>query len=143
MKKFFFKIKGRQYDVQVQEYDDNIAKIDVNGTIYEVEVEATKKSVSKTPTLVRKRVETRPSDAKIKQSAGGGSLKQVKAPLPGNIVKVNVKEGDSVKAGDTVMVMEAMKMENNIQAESDGVVSAVKVAAGDAVMQDDVLMEMK
>lgn len=142
MKKFSFKIKGRQYDVDVQEYEDNIAKIEVNGTVYEIEVEGNKKVVSKTPTLVRKRVETKPGDAKIKSTSGGGK-NTIKAPLPGNIIKINVKVGDTVKAGDTIMVMEAMKMENNIQADANGVVSNIKVATGDAVMQDDVLVEME
>lgn len=141
MKKFFFKIKGRQYDVEVQEYEDNIAKVDVNGTVYEVEVE-NNKPVSKTPTLVRKRVENKPGDAKIKSTGGSGSS-SIKAPLPGNIIKINVKEGDTVKAGDTIMVMEAMKMENNIQADSEGTIATIKVAVGDAVMQDDVLVEIK
>lgn len=140
MKKFFFKIKGRQYDVEVQQYEEGVAQVDVNGTVYEVEVEGPKKPTAKTPTLVRQRVDNKPEDAAIKTSgARGGSIK---APLPGSIIKVNVNVGDNINAGDTVMVMEAMKMENNIQAESAGTVKAIKANIGDTVMQDDVLIEL-
>ncbi len=140
MKKFFFKIKGRQYDVEVKQFEEGIAEVDVNGTVYEVEVEGPKKPTSKTPTLVRQRVDNKPSDAKIKQTAGAAAT--IKAPLPGAIIKINVAVGDSVKSGDTVMVMEAMKMENNIQAEASGTVKAIKVSVGDTVMQDDLLIEL-
>ncbi len=140
MKKFFFKIKGRKYDVEIKQFAGDFAQVDVNGTLYDVEIEGTKKSASKTPTLVRQRVDTKPSDAKIKPSiAVGGSIK---APLPGSIVKINVAVGDAISAGDTVMVMEAMKMENNIQAETAGTIKALRVSVGDTVMQDDILIEL-
>lgn len=141
MKKFFFKIKGRQYDVEVKHYEEGVAQVDVNGTIYEVEVEGPKKPTAKTPRLVRQRVDNRPEDAAIKPSAGKGAS-TIKAPLPGSVIKINVSVGDSINAGDTVMVMEAMKMENNIQAESAGTVKAIKANVGDTVMQDDVLIEL-
>lgn len=140
MKKFFFKIKGRQYDVEVKQYEEGLAQVDVNGTVYEVEIEGPKKPVAKTPTLVRQRVDNKPEDAAIKTSAGRGG--SIKAPLPGSIIKINVNVGDNVNTGDTVMVMEAMKMENNIQAEVSGTVKSVKVNVGDTVMQDDVLIEL-
>lgn len=141
MKKFSFKIKGREYDVEILDYDGTTANIDVNGSAYEVEVEGMKKPASKTPTLVRQRVEYNPKEAAIKTASGRGV--QVKAPLPGNIFKINIQVGSAVKVGDTIIVMEAMKMENNIQAEASGTVKAIKVAVGDAVMQDDVLVELE
>lgn len=141
MKKFSFKIKGREYDVEILDYDGTTANIDVNGSAYEVEVEGMKKPASKTPTLVRQRVEYNPKEATIKTTSGRGV--QVKAPLPGNIFKINIQVGSAVKVGDTIIVMEAMKMENNIQAEASGTVKAIKVAVGDAVMQDDVLVELE
>ncbi|PIF06751.1 MAG: acetyl-CoA carboxylase biotin carboxyl carrier protein subunit [Draconibacterium sp.] len=140
MKKFFFKIKGRQYDVEIKQFEEGVAQVDVNGTVYDVEIEGPKKPTSKTPTLVRQRVDNKPSDAKIKTT--GGVAGSIKAPLPGSIIKINVAVGDTVSAGDTVMVMEAMKMENNIQAETAGTVKALKVNVGDTVMQDDVLIEL-
>lgn len=72
--------------------------------------------------------------------AAGGKGRAVKAPLPGSIVKILVKEGQSVKRGETLLTMESMKMENNIDAENDGVVTAIKVAVGQNVMQDDDLV---
>jgi biotin carboxyl carrier protein len=66
----------------------------------------------------------------------------VKAPLPGTILQVFVKEGDLVKSGDKLLIMEAMKMENNITADTEGKVTAVKVKQGDAVLEGDVLVEI-
>jgi biotin carboxyl carrier protein len=72
-----------------------------------------------------------------------GSLKQVKAPLPGNIFKLLVKDGDVVKNGDVLLIMEAMKMENNILAEFDGVVKNLKIKEGQTVLQNDILLDIE
>ena len=79
-------------------------------------------------------------EAKPKPAAG---LSKVDAPLPGTIFKLNVKEGDSVKKGQTILILEAMKMENNILAEKDGVINKIHVAEGDAVLQGDILVEIE
>lgn len=81
-----------------------------------------------------------PAPAAPKASNGAG--RAVKSPLPGSIVKILVKEGQSVKRGETLLTMESMKMENNIDAENDGVVTAIKVTVGQNVMQDDDLVIM-
>jgi biotin carboxyl carrier protein len=142
MKKFKFKIRGNSYDVEIKDFEDNIAQIEVNGTLYEVEVEQKETARSKTPKLVRSNVETKRSDSKIKKSVSSRAT-SVKAPLPGNIFKILVKEGDEVKKGDNIMIMEAMKMENNVLAEKDGKVSSIKVKEGDSVLQNDVLAEIE
>jgi biotin carboxyl carrier protein len=111
----------------------------VNGTIYDVEVEAEMKKV-KTPTLVRKAVVTKPGEGRIVKAGAGAAV--VKAPLPGSIIKINIAVGDTINAGDTILVMEAMKMENNVLAEKGGTVKAIKVTVGDSVLQDDVLVEI-
>ena len=67
----------------------------------------------------------------------------VKSPLPGTIITVLIKEGDQVRLGQKLLTMEAMKMENNILAEKDGLVSSVKVKPGDSVLQNDVLLEIE
>lgn len=139
MKKFDFKIKGNKYSTVVKEVEDNIAIIEVNGTTYEVEIEQEIKK-TKTPTLVRKPMVRKPGEGAVPSGPGVGA---VKAPLPGNIFKVLVKEGDVVKAGDNLLVMEAMKMENDIKAEKAGTVGSVKVVEGDTVLQGAVLIEMK
>ena len=138
MKKFKFKIRGNQYEAVVNSFEKNIVDIDINGTNYKVELEQ-EVVKTKTPKLVRSKVHTAKDDAKIKSNVG----KLVKAPLPGTIFKMMVSIGDEVKAGDTLLIMEAMKMENNIQAQLDGKVKSVMVKEGDAVLQDDILLELE
>lgn len=139
MKKFKFTISGDEYDVNIKDIEENVAQIEVNGTRYEVEIHREVKA-TKTPKLVRKPVVQQPGEGQIKKQATGGY--PVKAPLPGTILKINVAEGDTIKAGQNLMVMEAMKMENQVLSEKDGQVKAIKVKEGDAVLQDDVLIEI-
>lgn len=141
MKQFNFIIKGQKFDVNIKETEDNHLRVDINGTRYEVEVENTS-ITKKTPKLVRKPVVKQPGEGTIKKNEGTGGFK-VKAPLPGSIFKVNVAVGDTVIKGQTLLVMEAMKMENNIMAEKDGVIADIKIKVGDSVLQDDLLMEME
>lgn len=140
MKTFNFIIRGNEYEVEIKSLEDNIAKIDVNGTLYNVELQK-KEQTSKTPVLVRKPVVHSPDSAKIKQQQS--SLQKVIAPLPGNILKVFVKEGDTISEGDNLLIYEAMKMENTLKAEKPGVVKSLKVKEGDAVLQDAVLIEVE
>ena len=74
------------------------------------------------------------------QEAGG---KAVTAPLPGTINEIKVKVGDKVNAGDTVVILEAMKMQNNIEAETAGTIASINVNKGDAVMEGDTLVTIK
>lgn len=106
--------------------------IKVNGTIYEVEVEecgndntARKPAVNSSPSESKKTEPTVSAD-----QANGESLK---APMPGIILKVNVKPGDTVKQGNVLLVLEAMKMENDIVAPRDCVISSVPVSQGNSV----------
>ena len=143
MKKFKFNIRGNAYDVQVHDVEDNVADIEVNGTRYNVEIEKEQK-VSKTPKLVRQPSVPSSDSGGVKTSKptakkGGGD---VKAPLPGTVLEIKCKPGDEVKIGDTLLVMEAMKMENDIKADRGGVVKAVKVNTNDSVLEGDVLVEI-
>lgn len=140
MKKFKFTISGNPYDVEIQKFENNVAKLEVNGTTYKVEVHKEVKQVSKTPKLVRPNVQTKRKDTKIKKSMQG--ITPIKAPLPGTILKIMVKEGDEVKQSDNLLIMEAMKMENQVLAERAGKIKSIKVAEGDAVLQNDVLIEI-
>lgn len=143
MKKFKFTIQGNKYDVEILSFEDTTAEIDVNGTVYKVEVDQEVKKV-KTPKLVRTKVEpsaggdiaktSRPSERK-----GAGSIK---APLPGTIIEVKVSPGDKVKMGDKLLIMEAMKMENNINSDREGTILSVKIKAGDSVLEGDLLVEI-
>jgi len=138
MKKFKFTIRGNEYEVHINSFEDNVAEIDVNGSIYQVEMKEEVKT-TKTPKLVRsKPVQTK--ETKPKPAAG---LSKIEAPLPGTIFKVIVNEGDAVKKGDTILVLEAMKMENNILAEKDGIVKKLLVSEGQSVLQGDILVEIE
>lgn len=138
MKKFKFTIRGQEFDVDIKEIEGSNAQIEVNGTVYDVEIKVDEKA-KKTPQFVRKAVINKPGEGQIQKSAGASAIK---APLPGTIIKIGVAVGDAINAGDTVLVMEAMKMENNVLAEKAGTVKAIKVNVGDAVLQDDVLIEI-
>lgn len=144
MKKYKFTIRGNEYDVHIHNIEDNTAEIEVNGSTYSVDIHKEVK-VTKTPKLVRTKIE--PSSevdiAKTSSPAerkGGG---QIKAPLPGTILELKVSSGDIVKVGDTLLIMEAMKMENNIKADREGKVESVKVNTGDSVLEGDVLIEIR
>jgi len=143
MKKYSFTIRGNKYDVELQNIEDNIAEIEVNGSKYEVEIHKEIKT-SKTPKLVRQRViptgdSDRAKTSKPTERKGAG---RIKAPLPGIILEIKVKVGDTVKIGDTLLIMEAMKMENNIKADTEGKISEIKVNTGDSVLEGDLLVEI-
>lgn len=138
MKSYKFKIRGHEYDVDILKAEGNHFEIEVNGTKYQVELDREVKS-SKTPTLVRQQVQTH---KQIKKKDGGGITK-IKSPLPGNILSIAVKEGETVKKGQKLLIYEAMKMENEVLAEKDGTIASIKVNVGDAVLQDDLLIEIK
>lgn len=138
MKKFKFTIRGNEYEVHINSFEDNIAEVDVNGSIYQVEL-AEEVKTTKTPKLVRSKPVVTP-ESKPKPVAG---LSKVEAPLPGTIFKMKVKEGEQVKKGQVILIMEAMKMENNILAEIDGVITKIHVAEGATVLQGDVLAEIQ
>ena len=140
MKRYKFTISGNDYDVHIKDIEDNVAEVDVNGTLYEVTLHNEIKT-PKTPRLVRKPVEKQPGEGQIKKTASTGKH-PVNAPLPGTILKINVSVGDTVTEGQNIMIMEAMKMENQIQTTRAGEVVAIKVNVGDSVQQYDVLIEI-
>jgi glutaconyl-CoA/methylmalonyl-CoA decarboxylase subunit gamma len=140
MKKYKFTINGNDYVVHIRDIEDNIAEVDVNGTHYEVVVHNEIKT-TKTPRLVRKPIEKLPGEGQIKKKVTTGKH-EVTAPLPGTIIKLNVSVGDVVTEGQNLLVMEAMKMENQVQTTRGGEIISVKVKVGDTVLQDDVLLEI-
>ena len=145
MKKFKFKINGNQYNAEVLSIEDNIAEIEINGTRYSVEVDKDMQPV-KTPKLIRSlsvpSTDIHPSVAKTSSPSapkGGGTIK---SPLPGVILELFVKVGDVVKIGQRLLVLEAMKMENNIEADKAGKIVSISKNKGDSVMEGDVLIEI-
>lgn len=142
MKKFKFKINGNDYDVKIKNVESNLAEVEVNGTTYEVELEQ-KMAQPITPRLVRERAIpstdvdksiTKTSKPQAKKSGG------IKSPLPGTVLQVYVRVGDTVKMGDKLLLLEAMKMENKIEADKAGTVKEVNAKEGDTVMEGDVLI---
>ena len=148
MKKFKFTIDGASYSVNVKSVEGNQAEIEVNGKTYAVGLEQEVNTL-KTPILVRKEVQTKPGENKITVKGAPAppsirpSANGVKSPLPGSIIRVVTTVGATVKEGDLLLVMESMKMENNILSEKNGVVKNILVSAGQAVMQDDILLELE
>jgi len=138
MNNFKFTIKGHDYEVDILDIENNIAKVEVNGTIYEVEVHKEIKE-TKTPTIVRPKVPM-PKEPKDLTTS---HITKVTTPLPGIVMQVFVKEGDKVEKEDKLLLMEAMKMENNILAEKSGIVKKINVNPGDSVLQDETLMEIE
>ncbi len=138
MKSFKFTIQGNNFEVDVKSIDRNLAQVEVNGTNYEVEIHH-QVQMSKTPILVRNPVKT---PEPVHMSSGTKFL-AVRTPLPGNILTISKKNGDAVKQGDMVMIYEAMKMENKILAEKDGIIRNMKVNQGDNILQDDILFEIE
>lgn len=143
MKSYKFSIRGNEYDVNIIGIEDNIAEIEVNGTKYNVELHKEFKTV-KTPKLVRSQVvHSGDTDkAKTRKPDDKKGPGMVKAPLPGTILEIKVKEGTEVKSGDILLIMEAMKMENEIRSDKNGKVQSVKVNVSDSVLEGDVLVEI-
>ena len=143
MKKFSFTIRGNKYDVELHSIEENIAEVEVNGSMYEVEIHKEMKT-PKTPKLVRPQVvptstadkSTIPKPKPVAVSGG------IVAPLPGTILEMKVSVGDKVKPGDILLIMEAMKMENNIKADKEGEIKTIKVNTGDSVLEGDLLIEI-
>ena len=135
MKEYKYTIDGNKYEVAVNEVNDTTAKVTVNGTEYTVEWEkpVEEKPVVKVQPVTAKPVATAAPAATPAAAPVSGNA--IKTPLPGVIIDVKVKVGDTVKKGDTVVVLEAMKMENNINAPKDGVVKSILVNKGDSVSE--------
>lgn len=144
MKEYKYKINGNTYKVGIGDIDNGVAQVEVNGIPYKVELEqkGTPVTVVKSPrpsaaprTTSGEKIITKPTT-----SAGSAA---VTAPLPGVIVSINVKVGDTVKAADTIAVLEAMKMENAIHAGRDGKVSAINVNPGDSVLEGTAIITLE
>ena len=141
MKEYKYSINGNKYEVAVGEIEGNIVTVTVNGEEYKVEMEREAEPEKKKPVLGK------PAAAENTGKAEGAETSKpvntagaVKAPLPGVITDIKVSVGDEVQAGDTVVVLEAMKMANALQAEKAGRVTAVCVKIGESVMEDDALV---
>ncbi len=145
MKEYKFKINGKEYQVAIGEASGNMLSVNVNGADYQVELEnmnaaaaaisAGAKKMADAPANASPASAAPSTAASAAAPAATGAGKTIKSPLPGIIISVDVKEGQAVKRGQKVAVIEAMKMENDILAECDGTVTAVHARKGDSVLE--------
>ena len=143
MKEYKYKINGNLYTVTVGDIEDNIAHVEVNGTPYNVQMEKAPKAAAK-PVVRPVTNPTAPAQAPVtpiaKPATPSSGKSGVKSPLPGVILEIKVKVGDVVKRGQTIIILEAMKMENNINADKDGTITAINVNKGDSVLEGNDLV---
>lgn len=139
MKEYKYTIDGKEYQVAVGEIVDNVATVTVNGEDFKVEMEPEAEPEKKKVVLGQPAAEQASSD-EATPAANVNTANAVKAPLPGVITEIKVAVGDDVKAGDVVVVLEAMKMANNLEAEKDGKVTAICVKIGESVLEDSPLV---
>lgn len=135
MKEYKFKINGNDYNIAINSTTGNVADVTVNGVEYKVEMENEMPAVQAAAPAAKPAptpVAAAPAPV-VAKPAGEG--RPVTSPLPGVIIEVSVKEGDTVAAGQKVAVLEAMKMENEIQSDRAGVVTKINVAKGDSVLE--------
>ena len=146
MAKYNYTVQGVDYEVDIIEVEGTLAKVSVNGTEFEVEM---KEPISTGKTFNRAKAVkpvaapvtgSAPEPAKTPEPVKAGEGTKICSPLPGTVTSVAVKVGDAVAAGDTMVVLEAMKMQNNIETETAGTVTSVMVNAGDSVMEGAVLV---
>ena len=137
MKEYKYTINGNKYEVVISDITENIAKLTVNGEEYTVEMEKQAEPEKQKP-VVRQATEAATEGGSA--AAGSATGTAIKAPLPGVITDICVTEGQEVQAGDTVIVLEAMKMANALQAEKSGKISAIVVKIGQSVMEDAALV---
>lgn len=138
MKEYKYKINGNLYNVVIGDIEENIAHVEVNGTHYTVEMEKKPKAAPAPKPVVRpaaKPAAAPAAVAPVAKPAAGGAKSGVKSPLPGVILDIKVNVGDEVKKGQTLIILEAMKMENSINADKDGKIAAINVSKGESVLE--------
>jgi biotin carboxyl carrier protein len=143
MKNFKFTINGNAYDAEIVGIEENTAEVSINGVTYTVEIDRKTQAI-KTPKLVRTiavpSTDSHPAVSKTANPASPKGTGSIKSPLPGVILEIYVREGDMVKIGQKLIMLEAMKMENNINADKEGRVTSIKVSKRDNVMEGDILI---
>ena len=140
MNTYKYIINGTKYEVAISDIVENVASVTVNGEDFKVEMEP-EAVPEKKKVVVKTGAQKQEAPAEAAATAGPVNTQNaLKAPLPGVVTEIKVAVGDEVKAGDVVLVLEAMKMANNLEAEKDGKVTAILVTQGASVMEDTPLV---
>ena len=137
-----FKLNGKRYEANVVSDTDNIIEIELNGKRYAVEVEREQPKPRPAAPIITPTAAQMPS-APAQPQNKPAKVKKITSPLPGVVLNVKVQPGDAVKRGQVVMILEAMKMENEIEATDDGIVSSTSKSKGDSVMEGDTLIVLQ
>jgi len=152
MKTYKYTVQGVEYDVEIVEVEGKLAKVNVNGIPFELEMQRpinkakhplmnSRKSNVAAPVAAPAPAPAPAAPAAQPQAAvPAGAGNALKAPLPGTIIDIKVQVGQQVNVGDTVVVLEAMKMQNNIESDYAGKVTSIVVKQGDTVMEGAVLL---
>ena len=140
MKTYKMKINGEKYDAKIKKYKNFQVVVEVNGIDYEIELEKT----DRRKTEIVRSPKTKPVLDVVKTPSKPvvASTGSVLAPIPGLILRILVKDGDNVNAGDLVLILEAMKMESEIVSTATGIISKVHVKEGASVQEGEVLIEV-
>jgi biotin carboxyl carrier protein len=152
MRTYNLKIGGESFEARIVEYSESKVVVNLNGDLYEVEIEP--EQVPRSPVLVRSVSERKSARAASQPAESGQQVEPslqvsrlsaglVIAPIPGVVKSILVKEGDAVKEGDVVLILEAMKMDNEISSRSNGTVKTIHIAVGDSVQEDQVLIDIE
>jgi len=138
MKEYKLKINGNEYNVSIDRLDGQSASVSVNGRSYIVETGNASAAAPRTAPAAKPVAAAAAVSAPAPAPAAGGGA--VKSPLPGVVLDIQVAVGDAVQPGQRLMILEAMKMENNIDSDKAGTVKEIKVSTGDSVLEGDVLV---
>ncbi|MCD4848782.1 MAG: biotin/lipoyl-binding protein [Candidatus Aegiribacteria sp.] len=145
MREYKVTIDGTTYSVDIGRIVDDKVDIVLDGKTYQVSVETPMRRVSQTPVIRRRHEVMNAAEVPDRTSAPGSVLSggDVIAPLPGLILKIHVKEGDNVSEGQPVAIMEAMKMENEIESPITGTVQEIVVSEGDTILENAIIMKIE
>ncbi len=138
MSTFKYTIDGKEYNVEIGEVNDTTANVTVNGETFSVEMEKPAEPEKKKPVLGQQKSDS--TETETTSTANVNTNNALRAPLPGVVTEIKVEVGQEVSAGDTLVVLEAMKMANNLESEKSGKVTAICVKVGESVMEDTPLV---
>ena len=139
MNTYKYTVNGKDYTVEIEEIEGNKANVNVNGRPFEIELKKPMKSTTANKPVHIEAPKPTPAAAPAPQQEVGAGAK-ITSPLPGTVTDIMVKVGDTVKSGDTVVILEAMKMQNSIEADHDGIITSILVKEGETVMEGAILV---